>query len=464
MTQRQALFIFNIYKRMASLLDSFDKTNLDLENAGVLGGPNKDLQTQYPATSTGTPTTQANPGPTKNFVPKFTPTSTYLSAIGSSNFVSVGNNTETAITSPILQLASSLNKTNLDVENPGVSGGPNKDYSTQYPKNTSGTPTVTQNPGGPTKNFIQKYTPQEPYENQVNNGAVTNSDLSNNPSNPTILSITNLDVENPNVVGGPNKDISTIYPSDVTGTPTINRNPVGPPTNFAQKYTPTNTYNSQINNKIISNSALSNNAEQPTLLSITNLDVENPSVIGGPSKAINDPTVYPVLNSGTPTVTQNPSNSSKPFEQQYTPSKTYLENVNYRNRTVESSSLSNDPSNPQILNITNLDNSKPGVTPYKSSVNDPTEYPLLATGRTAIRAWTPTITGEPSVSAQKFDPKYDSSKKYQENIEVDLGIAPNVEEPEGPKRYSKFKDELVKKTNKILKPLTFSFLGSINSK
>ena len=261
MTQRQALFIFNIYKRMASLLDSFDKTNLDLENTKVLGGPNKDLQTQYPATSTGTPTAQANPNSAKNFIPKFTPTNTYLNqVVGSSN---------------ILQLASSFNRTNLDLE--------------------------------------------------------------------------------------------------------------------------------------------------------------NPSILGGPSKAINDPTVYPVLNSGVPTTKQNPTDSAKSFEQQYTPSKTYLENFNYRNRVVKDSPLSGDSLDPQILNITNLDNSEPGVIPYKAEVNDPTEYPTLATGRTAIRAWVPTINGETSVSAQKFDPKYDSSKKYQENIEVDLGIAPNAKEPEGPK-------------------------------
>ena len=148
------------------LANSFDKTNLDLENPNKLGGPNKDLQTQYPATSTGTPTSQANPSAAKNYIPKFTPTNTYLSqVVGNSNSVGVTSpNAETISSSPILQLVSSLNRTNLDIENPG---SPKKDYSTQYPKNVSGTPTILQNPVGPAKTFLQQYTPQDPYENKI---------------------------------------------------------------------------------------------------------------------------------------------------------------------------------------------------------------------------------------------------------------------------------------------------------
>lgn len=422
------------------LINSFDKTNLDLENASVLGGPNKDLQTQYPATSTGTPTIQASPGAAKNYVPKFSPTFTYLGqTVGNPNnsISAQGPNTDSVTSlSPILQLASSLNKTSLDVEDSKIFGGPNRDYNTQYPKNVSGTPTTTQNPGGPAKQFTQKYTPQNPYENQINDKIVTNSALSDNPGDPTVLAITNLDVEKAGVIGGPNKDITTVYPYDVTGTPTVDRTPVGPPTNFSQKYTPVNTYTNQINNKVISNSPLSDNPKNPTVLSITSLDVAN-ITNNSPAKGINDPTVYPALNTGTPTsetitppVTLNITNAPKPFNQKDLPKNTYLEKFNILNRVLSGSLLSGDPLNPKILDITNLDNNK--LIQYKS-VNDPTLYPLESTGRSAIKAWPDTVQGAPSVSAQKFDPKYDSSKKYQENIEVDLGIAPKANEPEGPK-------------------------------
>jgi len=357
------------------LTNSFDRTNLDLENPG---SPNKDLQTQYPATSTGTPTDQANPGAAKNYVPKFTPTNTYLNQIiGNSNSVGITSpNAETISSSPILQLVSSLNKTNLDIENPG---SPKKDYSTQYPKNISGTPTVDQNPVGPAKLFDQKYTPENPYDNQINN-------------------------------------------------------------------------------KIVANSVLSNNPEKPTVLAITNLDVENPSVTGGPAKALNDPTIYPVLNSGIPTSTQNPANKPKKFEQLYIPSNTYLEQFSYGNRVIKSSPLSGDPLNPEILNISNLDNSNSKVIPYKSSIDDPTTYPLMSTGRTEIRAWPNTIPGAISIPAKKFDPKYDFSKKYEQNIEVDLGIAPNVKEPEKPKPSTSKDNKDVKGVEKLVQSLT-SFFG-----
>jgi hypothetical protein len=197
------------------------------------------------------------------------------------------------------------------------------------------------------------------------------------------------------------------------------------------------------------------------IFSKTNLDLENASVLGGPSKAANDPTVYPALNSGVPTVTQNPTDNAKPFNQNYTPTKTYLESVNYRDRVIKDSPLSGNPENPQILDITNLDNSKPGVTPYKP-LNDPTLYPVETTGRSAIKAWSDTIQGAPSVGAQKFDPKYNSSKKYQENIEIDLGIAPNAAEPTGPKipQANNAAVKFIKKTNSVIQSIGSLFGGT----
>ena len=72
---------------------------------------------------------------------------------------------------------------------------------------------------------------------------------------------TNLDLENHSPLGGPNNDFTTNYPDNNTGTPTLTANP-GPPSRFVQIYTPTNTYLSQINNKIVENSSLSNNADE----------------------------------------------------------------------------------------------------------------------------------------------------------------------------------------------------------
>ena len=170
-------------------------------------------------------------------------------------------------------------------------------------------------------------------------------------------------------------------------------------------------YINQINNKIIPNSALSNNAESPKILKITNLDVEDSSVNGGPNKDIT--TVYPPLVSGTPSTAQNPSEAPKNFDQLYSPSNTYLSNLNSRNKTITNSALSNDAESPKILDITNLDNSKDGVIEYKADISDPTEYPLTSTGRTEIRAWSPTIPGAISTISQKFDTKYNPIQKYK---------------------------------------------------
>jgi hypothetical protein len=175
------------------LKNSFGKTNLDLENPLVLGGPNNDYNTEYPESSTGTPTVSSNPGQPHKFIHKYTPKNTYLSKIIGSfgNEISL---TSVSIPDPAypLKLFSSLNKTNLDVERPGVLGGPNKDISTIYPSTTTGVPTVSDYPSGPTTKFSQPYTPSKTYLSIINDKSVNLSPLSGDVF-PEVLNISHLD-------------------------------------------------------------------------------------------------------------------------------------------------------------------------------------------------------------------------------------------------------------------------------
>ena len=88
-----------------------------------------DLVTQYPSTNTGLPTAFANPGPVIPFNQEYSATQTYLAYI------------QAATIQQFDQLTNSLNKTNLDVENPGVQGGiPYRPLTdpTVYPITTTG--------------------------------------------------------------------------------------------------------------------------------------------------------------------------------------------------------------------------------------------------------------------------------------------------------------------------------------
>jgi len=86
----------------------FDATNLDIEKSGVNGGipykADKD-PTVYPKHVTGTPTTQANPGPFAKFNQVFNPTNTYL---------------DKGIKG---KLAATVDNTNLDVKTLKPNGG-----------------------------------------------------------------------------------------------------------------------------------------------------------------------------------------------------------------------------------------------------------------------------------------------------------------------------------------------------
>ena len=364
------------------LNNTLDITNLDVENPGVQGGPLSDITTVYPALATGTPTPTANPGgPPTNFSQPYLPTNTYLNS-----------NPIQGITSG--KLDDSLPITNLDVENPGVQGGPLNDTITSYPSLATGTPTSTANPGGPPRRFVQPYLPFHTYLNSNPIQGVGSGKLDDS------LPITNLDVEDPGVQGGPLNDITTVYPVLTTGTPTPIANPGGAPQRFVQPYLPSNTY---LNTNPIQGIG---SGKLDDTLNITNLDVENPGVQGGP---LNDTiTVYPVLTTGTPTTTANPGGAPQRFVQPYKPSpgNTYLDTNPIQG--VGSGKLDN------TLDITNLDVENPGVN--GGPINDTTTlYPPSVTG-------TPSTTANPGAPPKQFIQSYLPSNTY---LDASYNVLPN---------------------------------------
>ena len=146
---------------MGDLRQSFSKTELDLTDRGPSGFHTSDTITSYPATSTGIPTNQANPGPTSNFTQKFTPSATYsdLTRDKYSPLLHLGRNKDYDI----------LDATNLDVNKPGVDGGiPYKQDKdpTVYPVTTQGRTPISgyfaTSGQGATK-FDQKFSPSNTY-------------------------------------------------------------------------------------------------------------------------------------------------------------------------------------------------------------------------------------------------------------------------------------------------------------
>lgn len=286
---------------------------LDIYNASLaqLTVNDPDLVTQYPATVTGTPNAAQNPGaPPRNFDQAYDANTTYLN---------------TVVAAGLSRLEYTLPITNLDVEDPGVQGGPNADIVTQYPANVTGTPTNTQNPGGPVKNFSQPWLPNTTYIVTNPVAGPTSGELRNT------LPITNLDVENPNVSGGPLSDIVTNYPANTSGTPTLTQN-VGstapftsgaPAKKFIQPWLPTLEY--AVTNPVAgANSGILRNT-----LPITNLDVEDPGVQGGiPYNQLNDPTVYPSDTNHTEPIRGYFATSGTPpskFNQIFNPNNTYYD-------------------------------------------------------------------------------------------------------------------------------------------
>ncbi len=201
----------------------------------------------------------------------------------------------------------------------------NPDLTTQYPSTVTGTPNASNNPGGPIVPFYQIYNfagNNNTYLNHINNLLVDNSELSNNANTPSVLAITNLDVENSGVQGGPLSDITTVYSPLNTGTPTSTANPGAAPTRFTQPYLPSNTY--LTNNPIqgLGSGKLDNS------LNIKNLDTEDSGVNGGfPTDPLNDPTIYPTSTTHTSPIRGNfaePSTPPSKFTQSFSPNGTYL--------------------------------------------------------------------------------------------------------------------------------------------
>ena len=146
------------------LSQSFGQTALDLENPGPYGGFNTlDTITEYPATNTGTPTSDANPGSPTNFNQSYVPTNTYVEDMrnNGSRFFRYGNSdTPYDI----------FDATNLDTEKPGVDGGIPYDQikdPTVYPVTTQAVDATTSGfnviSGSGASKYTQRYSAASPY-------------------------------------------------------------------------------------------------------------------------------------------------------------------------------------------------------------------------------------------------------------------------------------------------------------
>jgi len=309
-----------------------------------------DYSTEYPGNITGIPTNTQNPGgPVDTFHQNYDENDPYIDT----NDLYSG------------KLKNILDITNFDIEDPSVQGGPARpsDDPTNYPSTNTGTPTNTQNPGGPVRKFKQVYKPTKTYLSVNPIQGVGSGKLDDS------LDITNLDVEDPSVNGGPARpaDDPTRYPSTTTGVPTNTQNPGGPAKKFKQVYKPNKEYIYNIPNGV--------DGALKYTLDITNFDVQNPSVDGGPARPIDDPTHYPSTNTGTPTNTQNPGGPVRKFKQIYKPALPYL-SVNPI-QGVGSGKLDDS------LDITNLDVENPSVQGGPVADNT-TQYPQFSSGTPTI--------------------------------------------------------------------------------
>jgi len=109
-------------------------------------------------------------------------------------------------------LKNSLNQTNLDVENSQPLGGPNS---------------------FPNYNHDQKYSPSNTYLDNYQEAASPNSSFGINNTtinnNNIFKNGTNLDVENDNPNGGPNRTNSSNIPSGIYSTPIVNNTTAATP-------------------------------------------------------------------------------------------------------------------------------------------------------------------------------------------------------------------------------------------
>ncbi len=152
---------------MGELIQSFDKTKLDLEDSNPLGLQTSDTTTEYPALSTGTPTPYANPGAPTNFRQSYVPTKTYLDTIRSRGSGLLN------IESDEVSVKDIFDATNLDISKPGVDGG--IPYSqlkdpTVYPITSNRSAPIRgyyATSGAPPSKFNQTFTPTTTYSDFI---------------------------------------------------------------------------------------------------------------------------------------------------------------------------------------------------------------------------------------------------------------------------------------------------------
>jgi len=205
-----------------------------------------------------------------------------------------------------------------------------KDIQTEYPASTTGTPTVSAYPAGPTINFKQKYFSLNPYlssDFSLLSGFLFNKKGFLSVGDLRSLKISRLDV------GTTTKD-NTVYPKTSTGTPT-SKNSTSPSKVYSQNYSPLNQYIDLINEqggKSVTNSLLSGNATLPEVLKASNLDnTYNPEY-----KLIDDPTEYSQFTNkqspipgyfstaGLPPTKFSDDKNKLMSSKMYTPTNTYL--------------------------------------------------------------------------------------------------------------------------------------------
>ena len=349
-------------------MNSFKFTNLDIK-LGVVGN-RSDTITQYGPFVTGTPTTDANPGPSTLFFQQFIPKREYFRTTS--------------------RLQRIFNRTNLDTEHPGVDGGiPYKQDKdpTAYPATVTGTPTSDANPGSPLK-FNQLFYATSPYLNFLGGIRGTGRLLST-------FNVTNLDV----LDGGPEGDAvytykqdkdPTLYPKRVTGTPNPDANP-GAPEKFYQEYTSQKEYLDNVGEGILD-----------LTFDSTNLDTENRSPNGGiPYKQDKDPTAYPATVTGTPSSDANPGAPRK-FLQRFYSASPYLSSTPIRGAGRLLSTFN-------VTNLDVLDGGPRGEAKFYYDSNvDPTIYPKYVTG-------TPNPDANPG-APEKFYQEYNPQNEYLNNV------------------------------------------------
>ena len=213
----------------SSFLNSFNETDLDLENPLPNGGPINVSTPQGGTTIFNT---------VDGFSQPYLPQSPYIS----STLLNIQNN------SPFLNI---FNKTDLDLENPLPNGGP-------ISVGIQGGTTVFNTVDG----FTQPYLPQSPYISS------TLTEIQNNSPSLNTFNDTSLDLENPLPNGGPIKVLAQ------GGTSILNTK-----AGFNQPYLPSKPLYDGGDTKL---SDLQNSSPLPQSFDKTNLDLENPLPNGGP--------------------------------------------------------------------------------------------------------------------------------------------------------------------------------------